>query len=196
MEFGQVQNATPHPLDVYDAGGTDIVLTLPTSDIVIRAGERTVTLSDAVVQGVSIPMHGSAYGSLAAVDHDSKPVALPEPAHGVFYVVALPVAIAAPNRTDFLVCGPAVRDADGRMFGCKGLSVPHHPIAARDEPRQLGKRDAGKLIEAHTGKASYSGDTSPSALFRDAFAMGLISKEEMDLAHKRYPGEGWYYAGT
>jgi hypothetical protein len=197
MQFGQVINATPHPLRIYDAEGKRIVLVLPVSEIIIRAGERLVTLSDADVNGIEIPVYGAAYGSPNAVDHDDHPVAVPEPREGVFYVVALPPALAASTRTDFLVCGPAVRDPEGRMIGCMGLTVPHHPIAAQDEPRDLGKIGVGELLERHTGKDSYWEDTSPSALFREAFRLGLISREEMDLAHeRRYPGQDWYYAGT
>jgi hypothetical protein len=120
-------NATPHTLHVYDMDSEEAVLELPKSHIVIRLGERFVRLDDTALHGHQIPMHGCSYGDLKAQDHDGNAVEVPEPQDDVFYVVALPVALAAPARTDFLVCGPPVRD-DGRMVGCRGLTVPHYTV--------------------------------------------------------------------
>ncbi len=124
--YDQVINATPHPLDVYDDSGTEIVLVLPRNDAdpIARAGERIKRLDNAVVAGVEVPMHGTAYGEISG---------LPEQQDGVFYFVALPPALAAgTTRTDLMVCGPAVRDGQGRMIGCKGFSLPHHPAVDSD----------------------------------------------------------------
>jgi hypothetical protein len=103
MYFAQIVNATPQSLRIYDETGTVIVLELPHNPIdpTASAGERAVRLSDAEVSGVRIPVHGTTYGQVSG---------LPEPQDGVFYVVALPVALAAPDRNDLLVWGPAVRD--------------------------------------------------------------------------------------
>ena len=173
MHFGQVINATPHPLDVYDESGREVVLVLEASDVLARAGERSVRLSDTEIDGITIPIHGTSYGQVTG---------LPDARPGVFYVVALPVAIAAPERTDLLVCGPAVRDEANRMIGCKGLSVPHHPVAAHAEPRRLDQSQIAELIAAHTG-TEYAGEHSPQLAQERAFELGLISKAEMELAH-------------
>jgi hypothetical protein len=77
MQFGEVVNATPHPIDVYDEIGERIVLVLPhnPTDPIARVGERAVRLSDAEVSGVRIAVHGTAYGQVTG---------LPEPQDGVW----------------------------------------------------------------------------------------------------------------
>jgi hypothetical protein len=195
VQFPEVINATPHPLPVYDTDGEEIVVELPTSGLVITAGERLVTLSDAIVFGARIPVHGSAYGSPAAIDRRGNPIDVPEPRDGVFYVVALAAALSAPTRTDFLVCGPAVRDEHGRMIGSRGLTVPHHPVAAHPFPRALLTRDVGELVQQHTGETYPWADMSTASVFRDALEHGLISQEERDLAREQYPGQNWFNAG-
>jgi hypothetical protein len=184
MQFKQVINTTPHDQDVYDDTGERIVLVLPKSDISARAGEQMVRLSDAVVDGVPIPVYGSAFG---------RGTGLPEPRDGVFYFVALPVALVmGKDRHDLLVCGPAVRDEKGRMIGCKGLSVPHHPVAALPEPRRFREGEVRTLIEQHTGGPIEGEGIFPYAeLYRWLFDWGLISKEEMDLNRELIGDELW-----
>ena len=62
MHFGQVINATPHPLDVYDESGREVVLVLEPSDVLARAGERSVRLSDTEIDGITIPITGPPTG--------------------------------------------------------------------------------------------------------------------------------------
>ncbi len=159
------------------------MLELPRNDAdpIARAGERMVRLSDAEVSGVKVAIHGTAYVQLTG---------LPEPRDGVTYVVALPPAILATDRDDLLVCGPPVRDNQGRMIGCKGLSVPNHPVAAHPEPRRFrNKEDLGKLYVQRPGHFQWSTYT-PYGLARVLFAQGLISKEEIDLAERDF-GDAW-----
>ncbi len=183
MQFNKVVNATPHPLRVYNETGTRVDLELPRNDAdpIARAGERTVRLSDAEISGVRIAIYGTAYVQLTG---------LREPHDGVTYVVALPPAILATDRDDLLVCGPPVRDDQGRMIGCKGLSVPNHPVAAHPEPRRFRtKEDLGKLYVQRRGPFTWSTYT-PYGLARVLFAQGLISKEEIDLAERDF-GHAW-----
>lgn len=52
------------------------------------------------------------------------PVAgLPSPIEGTRYIVSRIVAEACPERADLLFPGPAIRDGQGRVVGCDGLSV-------------------------------------------------------------------------
>lgn len=46
---------------------------------------------------------------------------LPDPQPGLWFVVALVVALANPARTDLLVPDEAVRNLDGSMIGCRAL---------------------------------------------------------------------------
>ena len=50
-------------------------------------------------------------------------VDLPEPQKDVFLVVSRLVASACPERSDLLVPGPLVRDGEGKVIGCRGLSI-------------------------------------------------------------------------
>jgi hypothetical protein len=193
MQFTQVINATPHPIDVYDGAGERIVLELPHNpeDPIATCGERTVRLSDAEVSGVNVAVYGSSYAGVTG---------LPEPREGVWYVVALVVAIAAPDRTDLLVCGPAVRDGKNRMIGCKGLSLPRHPVAALAEPRLFRTKEAlTELYDEHidwiyeqTGYRVPADWYTPNGLAGVLFAVGLISSDEIDLAKEAF-GDDWIY---
>jgi hypothetical protein len=56
---------------------------------------------------------------------DRPAISIDEP---VFYIVSSLVAAACPERTDLLVPGNAVRDADGKIIGCKCFISPaYHP---------------------------------------------------------------------
>jgi len=48
---------------------------------------------------------------------------LPERREGTRFIVSRMVAAAAADRDDLLIPGPLVRDSDGTVIGCLGLSV-------------------------------------------------------------------------
>ena len=50
-------------------------------------------------------------------------VDLPEPEKDVMLIVSRLVASACPDRSDLLVPGPLVRDSEGEVIGCRGLSI-------------------------------------------------------------------------
>jgi hypothetical protein len=192
MNLGRVVNATTHTISVFDADGTRIILELPTSEIVIRTGERTVMLSAAMVLGASIPISGIAITTLRATDQNGNPVPLPAQQRGVVYVVDFNVAAAAPTRGDFVLRGPSVRNRHGRFIGCQGLRVPHHPAAASDEPRAFQRQELVELIESFTGADSTWQERSPASLHDEAFELGLISREELTKARWLYAEEVWH----
>ena len=47
---------------------------------------------------------------------------LPEPEDGVFYIVPRMVILALPKRSDLLCPGELIRDKNGIVVGCEGLS--------------------------------------------------------------------------
>jgi hypothetical protein len=120
-------NATPHTLHVYDMDSEEAVLELPTSDIVIRAGERSVRLDDTVLHGIQIPVHGCSYGDLTAHDHDGNAVEVPEAARRRV-LRRRPAGRhlgAGPHRLRRVrPAGPGQRP-DGRV---PGLTVPHYTV--------------------------------------------------------------------
>lgn len=99
-------NMTPHALDIIQSDGS--TLTVSPSGYVPRCS------STEIVDG-SIGLINITKQTLGEVE------GLPDPIPGAFYVVSRLVASAA-NRPDLLVPGPLVRDDQGRVVGCKGLS--------------------------------------------------------------------------
>ena len=49
-------------------------------------------------------------------------VNLPDEQPGTFYIVSRMVALAAPERRDLLIPGPLIKEKDGEVIGCKGLT--------------------------------------------------------------------------
>ena len=100
-------NMTPHPLNIVQRDGE--ILTVNPSGFVPRCAsteelDQSIGLIDVTRQ------------TLGEVE------GLPESLPGAFYVVSRLVASAASGRDDLLVPGPLVRDDQGRVVGCKGLS--------------------------------------------------------------------------
>ena len=50
-------------------------------------------------------------------------VDLPEATDGAVFIVSRIVKEACPERSDLLCAGEMIRDKDGKVVGCKGLSV-------------------------------------------------------------------------
>jgi hypothetical protein len=103
-----VINLTPHTINIHTE---DDVMKVPASGQVARVTEERQFVGR-LPNG--IPVQRVEYGS---------PYGLPGPAEGVIYVVSRIVKNAAPERKDVYAPGPAVRDRDGRVMGCEGLSV-------------------------------------------------------------------------
>lgn len=100
-------NATPHQLNIVQTDGK--VLTLEGSGICPRcASSEDVDMAIGLIE-VTRQTLGHVEG-------------LPESLPGAFYIVSRLVASAATGRDDLLVPGPLVRDDQGRVIGCKGLS--------------------------------------------------------------------------
>lgn len=178
MQFDQIVNTTGSPLTIRDeSGGTRV---LNPSRVVARAEPRRVRLSDAIVDGMAMPVHGIAY----------HVTGLPEPRPGVSLVVSWRVAMAAPDRTDLLVRGPVVCDEQKQVIGCKGLSVPNHPVARITEPRVFCTMQQLEELLLSELEALASERCTPCRLALLAFDRGLMSEEEMDLAQAQF-GEAW-----
>ena len=100
-------NMTPHNLDIIQVDGN--TLTVAPSGIVPRCS------SSEEIDGTIGDLIQITRQTLGEVE------GLPDPVPGAFYIVSRLVASAA-NRPDLLVPGPLVRDDQGRVIGCKGLS--------------------------------------------------------------------------
>jgi len=109
--MSKVINLTPHSIELVDDEG-NLIVSLPSVGIA-RAREQVEYTRPVEVDGWVVPVARVSYGSLEGV---------PDPGYGTFYVVSRICAEAAPEREDLLVPGPAVRDPQGRVIGCKGLA--------------------------------------------------------------------------
>lgn len=98
-------NLTPHPISIISDTES---LDLPPSGEVAR-----VSMTQTIVGHIGwIPIFTTSFGEVTG---------LPEPQEGVAFIVSGMVASAAP-RGDVFSPGQLVRDADGRVVGCKGLT--------------------------------------------------------------------------
>lgn len=101
-------NATPHPVSIIRQDGS--VMDLAPSGVCPRREERVV-LSH-VFEGVEI--FKKEYGEV---------LDLPEEDWEIVYIVSRLILEACPDRGDLLSTGTLIRDAQGRVIGCKGLSL-------------------------------------------------------------------------
>src|SRR5687768_2728252 len=119
----QIINRTPHEIVILPTGGAASdapLLRLPAAPRgEVARVEQTTTNVDgrvATVSGVQVPIGRAEWGTV---------VGLPEPQPGVYHVVSVIVVEAAVDAGrpahDLLVPGDQVRDAGGRIVGCRGL---------------------------------------------------------------------------
>lgn len=107
-----VLNLTPHDVNIMGAKG-ELLVTFPKSGMMARVAQSDKVVDTIIVDGISIDVYAPSYGAVQD---------LPEPVEGTIYLVSLKVKEAAPDRLDLRVPYGAVRDAEGRIVGCKGLA--------------------------------------------------------------------------
>lgn len=101
-------NLTPHSINLVQEG--KVVSTIEPSGVVARCSQQDVRVGSLA----GVPLYSTSYGEVSG---------LPEKEDGVCYVVSLLVAQNVPSsRDDVLITVKAVRDAQGRIVGCEGLS--------------------------------------------------------------------------
>ena len=104
-------NLTPHPVVLHLPDGA--TRELPPSSVPSRIAE--------VVE----PEGGDGDIPLVRVRYaDSS--GLPDPRPGVLLIVSTPVALACPDRRDLVTPHDFVRDASGRILGCRALARRAH----------------------------------------------------------------------
>jgi hypothetical protein len=102
------RNLTPHRLVVVDAAGAAL-LTLPPCPAPPRVDQEVV---DEVVLPTGVMVRGIRYGPVSG---------LPDPTPGVVLVVSRVVAREV-ERADLVFPDGEVRDAEGRIIGCRRLA--------------------------------------------------------------------------
>lgn len=103
----EIINLTPHELTIVDES-SKVIQRIPSSGFA-RAQQTREHLGD--ING--IPAYKTVFGEVGG---------LPEPQEGVIYVVSALTAQAAPHRDDLYVPDIQVRDAEGKIIGCRAFS--------------------------------------------------------------------------
>lgn len=108
-----IVNMTPHALVFVQ--GDEVILTIPPSGEVVRCIEQVQQHGQfRTDEGISVPRVSKSLGELQG---------LPETAFATIYVVSALAAQAAfkAGRTDVFCPGDPVRDAKGKIVGCRSL---------------------------------------------------------------------------
>ena len=101
-----IKNCTPHKISVYV---DDTMLEFPSCGIVPRCEQH----EEVIGKIDNLPITKQISGEVTD---------LPEQEDAVYLIVSRLVATACPHRSDLLIPGPLVRDGDGKVVGCYGLS--------------------------------------------------------------------------
>ncbi len=113
----KIINLTPHSINfVWEpvnpngtgSGFYEELASIPASGKLARVSAKTVVTGE--ING--IPVTSTVYGEVEG---------LPEPADDTIYVVSQLVASRVPDRQDVFIPNESVRDAHGRIIGCKSL---------------------------------------------------------------------------
>jgi hypothetical protein len=100
-------NLTPHSITLVNNEG-NIVMEIPSSGIARCESSRTKVFE---IHGIGV--NKTSFGEISG---------LPDPVDGTMYIVSRIVAEAS-KRLDLLVPDETVRDAEGRIIGCKSLAI-------------------------------------------------------------------------
>ena len=120
-----IVNLTPHEIKIMWENTRDMgddqrclqkhELVLPASDKPARVTQEVV-VTGYISKVNYLPLYSYDFGEV---------VNLPEPSKGTIYIVSKMVAEAVAentNRSDVYIVSETIRDASGRIVGCKGLS--------------------------------------------------------------------------
>jgi hypothetical protein len=116
-------NCTPHEVTLVGEDG-EVILRVPPSGIVARVAEEQEPAGEVVVlpggpltaEGVKVPLIRRQWGEIEG---------LPPEQFRTVYIVSALVATAAwaRGRRDVVCPGELVRDGEGRVIGCRNLTV-------------------------------------------------------------------------
>ncbi len=105
--MARLVNLTPHTINIVTPAG---VIDIAASGVVARCAQRQEVIGE--INGIAVTRQ--TFGEV---------VDLPEREEGVVLIVSRLIAAACPDRSDLVIPGPLLRDNEGRVIGCDGLSV-------------------------------------------------------------------------
>ena len=103
-----IRNLTPHMVNVWDKNGQ--CWDIEPDGMVARCSQFEETVGELGTIKVTRQRFGEV-------------IDLPPARVGTWLIVSRIVASALPERQDLLIPGPPVRDDNGKVIGCRGLSV-------------------------------------------------------------------------
>ena len=106
----KILNLTPHAVSFVAEDGS-LLMKVEPSGQVARCKTETRVVAQVEVDGILIPETETVFGDVEG---------LPDPEEGVIYLVSSLVAQAA-KRDDVVIPNESVRDAEGRIIGCRSL---------------------------------------------------------------------------
>jgi hypothetical protein len=101
-------NLCPHTIHLFE--GDLIKYSFKPSGVIARCEEITSPIY--ILDEDRIPVVNKSYGEVKD---------LPEEREGIYYIVSMMVRNALPDRMDLLSPGDMVRDAEGKILGCKNF---------------------------------------------------------------------------
>lgn len=114
----ELVNLTPHEILLLPDGGTKIIVS-PSGTVARVEMARVPGLGGLTIGGVPVWHTTVASRGVLPLQREHR-----------YYLVSRVVAEAHPGRLDLLIPDEAVRDADGRIIGCRALaSVADNPAA-------------------------------------------------------------------
>ena len=120
VEMYIVRNYTPHDINVYD-DENNVVVTYPSMGVA-RVTEKKYHAETIDVRRWNgnkfIPITYKSFGEVTGLPNDKYANGRP-----VLYIVSGYVKSALPDRHDLITPDDPVRDADGRIIGCRGFSM-------------------------------------------------------------------------
>lgn len=115
-----IRNLTPHPVRIMLDEPWPIDSPLP-ADMVQEEFPPAGPPARLAMVDLGRQNDGTAVYQLVEFGHVHD---LPEPEHGVWFIVSLPVALACRGRSDLLVPYQEVRNHEGTVIGCRSLARP------------------------------------------------------------------------
>lgn len=101
-----IVNLTPNTVNIIT---NDMEMAIKSSGVV-RCSQKNTPIC--TIDG--IPITATTYGEVEG---------LPDYEDGIYYIVSRLVMDSCPNRKDLLAPNELIRDAEGKIVGCKSLSV-------------------------------------------------------------------------
>lgn len=110
----KIVNLTPHDVRLLDTDGKQIAV-YPSAGIARATSSREV-VDTLDIDGVPVKVHATTFGQVEGLPEQQN--------SGVYYIVSAITARAAIGRNDLLLTDDTVRDAEGRIIGCRAFAKP------------------------------------------------------------------------